>query len=110
MSESLFRHKPKVWYSCMASSLSDFQHSYHDILQNHRGHPSPPPKKKKKKKQVWVLAYVTHAILSHLGGDEGIVHDRSATTLLPIIQQHDMFAVGQLFTAMNGQHTTASNN
>ena len=37
--ESLFRHKPKVWYSCMASSLSACQHFYHDILQNHCGHP-----------------------------------------------------------------------
>ena len=61
MSESLFRHKPKVWYSCMASSLSDFQHSYHDILQNHRGHPSPPQKKKKKNKcgfwHMWHMPY-----------------------------------------------------
>ena len=28
--KSLFRHKPKVWYSCTASSLSDCQHFKHD--------------------------------------------------------------------------------
>ena len=68
--ESLFRHKPKVWYSCMASSLSDCQHFYHDILQNHCGRPPP--------RQATLPAR----------GVMRIVPDRSAATLLPIIQQH----------------------
>ena len=41
--ESLFRHKPMqgmvhLYDFC---SLSDCQHFYHDVLQNHRGRPPP---------------------------------------------------------------------
>ena len=45
--KSPFRHKPRVWYSCMASSLSNCQHFYHDTLQNHCGRPPP--------RQLWVF-------------------------------------------------------
>ena len=77
--KSLFRHKPKVWCNCMASSLSDCQHFYHDNLQNHRG--CPPLK------QVWVFG-ICDTSRTRARGVMRIVPDRSAVTLLPIIQQH----------------------
>ena len=75
----LFRQKSNVWYSCMASSLSDCRHFYDDILQNHHGR-SPP-------RQVWILGCDTthtHAATWVMR----IVSDRSAATLLPFIKQH----------------------
>ena len=75
----LCRHKPKVWYSSMASSLSDYQHFYHDILQNHRGRPPP--------RQVWVFG-ICDTSHTPARGVMRIVPDRSAATLLPIIPQH----------------------
>ena len=77
--ESLFRHKPKVWYSCMASGLFDYQHFYYDILQNHHGRPPP--------RQVWVFG-ICDTSHTPACGVMRIVPDRSATTLLPVIQQH----------------------
>ena len=75
--ESFFRHKPKVWYSCMASSLSDCQHFCHDILQSHRGRPP--------QRQVWVFG-ICDTSHTQACGVMRIVPDRFATTLLPIIQ------------------------
>ena len=79
--ESLFRHKPKVWYSSMASSLSDYQHFYHDILQNHRGRPPP--------RQVWVFG-ICDTSHTPARGVMRIVPDRSAATLLPIEEVIDV--------------------
>ena len=61
--------------------LYDF-YSLDDVLQHHRGHPLPPPPW-----QVWVfgLCDTSH---TPARGVMRIVPDRSAATLLPIIQQH----------------------
>ena len=60
-------------------SLSDCQCFYHDVLQNHRGRPPPW--------QVWVFGLCDTSHTPALGVMR-IVPDRSAATLLPIIQQH----------------------
>ena len=60
-------------------SLSDCQHFYHDVLQNHRGRPPP--------RQVWVFGLCDTSHTPALGVMR-IVPNRSAATLLPIIQQH----------------------
>ena len=60
-------------------NLSDCQHFYHDVLQNHRGRPPP--------RQVWVFGLCDTSHTPALGVMR-IVPDRSAATLLPIIQQH----------------------
>ena len=61
------------------SSLNDCLHFYHDILQNHRG--CPPSR------QVWVLG-ICDTSHTPARGVMRIVPDRSAATLLPVIQQH----------------------
>ena len=73
--ESLFRHKPKVWYTCMTSIVSMMSSS--TIVGVHH---LPPW-------QVWVfgLCDTSH---TPARGVMRIVPDRSAATLLPIIQQH----------------------
>ena len=74
--KSLFSHKSKVWCNCMASSLSDCQHF---ILQNHRGRPPL--------REVWIFG-ICDTSRTPARGVMRIVPDRSAVTLLPIIQQH----------------------
>ena len=77
--ESLFIHKPKVWYTCMTSVVSVIVNifimmSSRTIVGVHH-------------RQVWVfgLCDTSHTPAC---GVMRIVPDRSAATLLPIIEQH----------------------
>ena len=68
---------PRYGYSCTASSVNIIIMIF--ILQNRRG--CPPPQ------QVWVFGMCDRSHTPALGVMR-IVPNRSATTLLPIIQQH----------------------
>ena len=77
--ESLFRHKPKVWYTCMTSVVSVIVNIF--IMMSSRTIVGVHPR------QVWVFGLCDTSPTPACGVMR-IVPDRSAATLLPKIQQH----------------------
>ena len=77
--ESIFRHKPKVWYTCMTSVVSVIVNIF--IMMSSRTIVGVHPQ------QVWVFGLCDTSPTPACGVMR-IVTDRSAATLLPIIQQH----------------------
>ena len=77
--ESLYRHKPKVSWSCRLDVRISLIILFWSLLQNHRGRATA--------NEVWVFGLADTSYTPALGYMEVVQH-RDAATLLPIIQAH----------------------